>query len=447
MVKACVPYENACSAGKEWYIMRVTMVLGNDFIQPYLDDRVFREAAALRSEGWEVCVVCWARSITNKSFDHLPPVSEYKGIQVNRIYQNISPVKSLLIRRIAQHLRAMRKMAKKVKETKPDVIHYNDFNTLFSVVFGGKKGNTKVLYDSHEDYSLMIVSAVPRFLAKIASRFERWIVKKHVDAVISVSKPILDRLSKLGGEKNALILNCKDLKSYDVPDKDIKSTRKKFIQSLDDKSASNGNEKPERAEDMDYKFLLLYVGSLGENRGLREVLSVFSSLNSAENARLIIGGYGAIAGDLSNEMKDMGTALFLGEVPNDEVAVYTKACDAVYMMMNPKEKWHKIAMPNKLFEAMAAGRPIIASANTLYGEVVRNKECGIVIDYGDTDALKEAIIKLAADSESRTKMGQNGLHAAKREYNWESQKKKLTALYKTLVDDQKTPSEGGKHAQ
>ena len=46
--------------------MRITLVLGNDFLYPYIDERVYKEAKTFRKEGWDVCVVCWARTITNR---------------------------------------------------------------------------------------------------------------------------------------------------------------------------------------------------------------------------------------------------------------------------------------------------------------------------------------------------------------------------------------------
>ncbi len=412
------------------------MVLGNDFLFPYLDERVYKEAETLRNQGWDVCVVCWARTVTNKPLNDLPPVTDYRGIQVFRIFQHISPVKSLLIRRMAQHIRAMRKMAKKTQETKPDIIHYNDFNTLFSVRFGGKREHTKVVYDSHEDYSLMIASAVPGPLVKMALRFEKRTIKKHVDAVITVSQPILDKLGNLCPENNALVLNCKDLKEYEIAKENIMVSRKKFIQNFHKK-------KGDEARDLDDKFILMYIGSLGEHRGLREVLEVYKPLNTKENMILIIGGHGNIENELKAEMEGMDNALFIGEVPNEEVPLQTKACDAVFMMINPKEGSHKIAMPNKLFEAMAAGKPIIASTDTIYGEVVKKEECGIVIPYGNIEALRKAITELAADTELRNRLGKNANNAAKREYNWDKQGEKLLAVYNKLAEGIKAKRRAG----
>jgi glycosyltransferase involved in cell wall biosynthesis len=409
----------------KWNIMKLTMVLGNDFLYPFVDDRVYREAATLKENGWDVSVVCWARTITNKPLDQLPAFAEYKGIKVIRIYQNISPKNSLLLKRITQHLRGMRKMVKKIEETEPDIIHYNDFNTLFSLVFGGKKDHAKALYDSHEDYPLMLKSAVSPTLVKMATRFERRIVRKHVDAVITVSPPILKRLNEVGPKTNDLIMNCKILKDYDIPNIKVKKARDMFLQKLEDKENIE-------MEDTSGKFILLYIGSLGEDRGLREAISTFRPINRGENLVLVVGGHGAIEDEMQNAIKQIPSAIYIGEVKSELVPLYTKACDAVYMMMNPEEEWHKIAMPNKLFEAMAAGKPIIASANTIYGEVVKKEKSGVVIQYGDIEKLKHAIYELAKNKDMSEELGRNGFAAAQREYNWTAQGKKLVELYKEL---------------
>ena len=193
--------------------------------------------------------------------------------------------------------------------------------------------------------------------------------------------------------------------------------RKKFIQSLDRKKVRDGSKRQDEAKDIGDKFILMYIGSLGEDRGLRELLKAYKSLNSRENMMLIVGGHGAIEDNLVADMKDMDNTLFIGRVLNKDVPLYTKACDAVFMMIDPKVKSYKIAMPNKLFEAMAADKPVIASSDTLYGEVVKKENCGITICYGDIEALKKAISGLASDPTLRNKLGKNGLDAARREYN------------------------------
>jgi glycosyltransferase involved in cell wall biosynthesis len=275
----------------------------------------------------------------------------------------------------------------------------------------------------------MIASAVPNFLAKTAARLEGKTIKKHVDAVITVSQPILDKLGKLSPLNNALVMNCKDLREYDIPEEKVVDLRNKFIQKLAKKRGG--------APGTDDKFILLYIGSLGKHRGLMEVLEVFNTLQKEEKLSLIIGGHGSIEEELKEIVESIENVQFIGEVPNEKVPLHTKASDAVFMMIDPNIESHKSAMPNKLFEAMAAGKPIIASVNMLYGELIDRENCGIVIPYGNIKALRNAIMELASDAELRNRLGKSARVAAEREYNWKKQGEKLIKLYNNLTKDMK----------
>jgi len=60
--------------------MKIVMVLGNDFLKPFVDNRVYKEAKALVEKGNEVTVICWARTIDNMSLNNLPITEKYENI-------------------------------------------------------------------------------------------------------------------------------------------------------------------------------------------------------------------------------------------------------------------------------------------------------------------------------------------------------------------------------
>jgi len=93
-------------------------------------------------------------------------------------------------------------------------------------------------------------------------------------------------------------------------------------------------------------------------------------------------------------------------------------------MINPNDINNKIATANKQFEAMVCGRPIICTKGTRSGEITRNEDCGLVVDY-TKEALSEAIIKLRDSPGLCEKLGRNALKAAINKYNWEIEEKKL----------------------
>ena len=89
-------------------------------------------------------------------------------------------------------------------------------------------------------------------------------------------------------------------------------------------------------------------------------------------------------------------------------------------------------MPNKLFEAISAGRPLVAARDTLVGDVIEKEGIGEAADYGNREGLIQALEKLRSP-EIRKKYGGRGLELAKGEYGWRWQARKLQALYRSIA--------------
>jgi len=107
-----------------------------------------------------------------------------------------------------------------------------------------------------------------------------------------------------------------------------------------------------------------------------------------------------------------------------------KKSDVVFCMFNPVN-YTKIGMPNKVFESMVCGRPILVTKGTYSGQFVEKANIGLSVPYTKED-LKDAIIKLQSSPKLREEIGRNALKAAIREYNWEIQEEKLIKVYKDL---------------
>jgi glycosyltransferase involved in cell wall biosynthesis len=101
-------------------------------------------------------------------------------------------------------------------------------------------------------------------------------------------------------------------------------------------------------------------------------------------------------------------------------------------MFDPKDTYQRIGSPNKLFEAMVCGRPILVSRGTFVGELVNKEKCGLVVPYTKND-LKDAIVRLRDDSKLRETLGRNALNAAIRRYNWEKESEKLIEIYGQIL--------------
>jgi glycosyltransferase involved in cell wall biosynthesis len=93
---------------------------------------------------------------------------------------------------------------------------------------------------------------------------------------------------------------------------------------------------------------------------------------------------------------------------------------------------HIDAQPNKMFEYMSAGVPVVSSNFPLWRDIIEGNECGICIDPLDSTAIATAIDTIVNDPELAKKMGENGKKAVLSTFNWDKEEQKLFDLYENL---------------
>src|SRR4051794_34425339 len=94
---------------------------------------------------------------------------------------------------------------------------------------------------------------------------------------------------------------------------------------------------------------------------------------------------------------------------------------------------HPEALPNKLFEYMAAALPVIASDFPLWREIVEAEQCGLLVDPQDPQAIASAIDEVIAAPADGQAMGERGRAAFERTYNWEAEAHHLVDLYERVT--------------
>jgi glycosyltransferase involved in cell wall biosynthesis len=90
-----------------------------------------------------------------------------------------------------------------------------------------------------------------------------------------------------------------------------------------------------------------------------------------------------------------------------------------------------VASPNKLFEAMMFGVPVITN---VCRDIVVEAECGLIVNY-DAKEVKRAILRFKNDPLLRKKLGMNGRQAFERKYNWATMEKRLINLHNCLCEE------------
>jgi glycosyltransferase involved in cell wall biosynthesis len=126
-------------------------------------------------------------------------------------------------------------------------------------------------------------------------------------------------------------------------------------------------------------------------------------------------------------------ALNLKGVPYETIIAQTAMADLVVALYDPRIPNNQYASPNKLFEAMMCGKPILVSEDTSMAGIVRKENCGLVIPFGDVERITEAIKGLKSDPILCATLGENGKRAYDTKYDWILMEKRLAELYLRIL--------------
>jgi phosphatidyl-myo-inositol alpha-mannosyltransferase len=188
---------------------------------------------------------------------------------------------------------------------------------------------------------------------------------------------------------------------------------------------------PCRKEFADGKLNILFVGRLEKRKGLDHLINACAILKKQyTNFRLIIVGPGtAFRRYYKKHARSLGIedVVFTDFVSNAELPEYYRSADIFCAPATGGESFGIV-----LLEAMACGKPAIASDIEGYAAVLGNNAEGLLVPVGDDQALAQAIFSLAQNPLLRKQMGARGLVKA-RKYSWESIAKRVSAYYEELI--------------
>jgi glycosyltransferase involved in cell wall biosynthesis len=156
------------------------------------------------------------------------------------------------------------------------------------------------------------------------------------------------------------------------------------------------------------KFIVMYAGAHGMSNDLGVVLEAAKMLEGTE-IQIVLLGDGKEKANLqaqADEM-DLSNVTFAPSVPKAEMPGALAAADACIAILKPLDEY-KTTYPNKVFDYMAAGRPVVLAIDGVIREVVEAAGCGIFAEPGNPSALAGAIRGLAADKKEAQAMGLAG---------------------------------------
>jgi glycosyltransferase involved in cell wall biosynthesis len=182
------------------------------------------------------------------------------------------------------------------------------------------------------------------------------------------------------------------------------------------------------------KFVFLYAGAHGLSNDLEVILQTAEILKSesAIHFALIGDGKEKVNLQLAAENNGLTNLEFIEPVAKNKMADYFSAADACIAVLKPIEMY-KTTYPNKVFDYMAARKPVILAIDGVIRKVVENAGCGLFCNPGDSDAMAEKCLYLFNNQEEANRMGNSGFEYLLKNFNREEIADQFLNLLKQLV--------------
>lgn len=371
------------------------MLLSNAF-DP--DPRVRREALALVQSGYRVTIVCWDRDLKSGLIECVD------GINVERIRvasthgRGAGQMIFLLLFWLKAFFHAIGK--------EYQVVHAHDFDTLpLGYLLAGCR-RTKLIYDSHESYVGMLDN-LPPWLKSIIFHAETWMLKR-ADVVITVGELLRNHLVARGASQSAIVGNWQDPALFRFDNAAIEEVRRRV-----------GVERG--------ATLVCYIAHLGHERQIPQLIE---AVERSSGVHLLIGGNGPCRELVEKAAARNGRITYLGVVAPTMIPLYTASSDAVFYGFDPDNPNANFSAPNKLFEALAAGKPIITCNFGEIGAIVSREGCGVVLPDYSAEAIAAALETLR--TEAALRMSAVAQRLGESVYSWSSARDTLLTVYATF---------------
>ena len=295
---------------------------------------------------------------------------------------------------------------RRLVELRPDVVHAHDAAMLLPGLIGARLVGARLVYDSHE-----LATGVPyrtggwaRFVAAI----ERLGVPRCA-AVITVSDGIAERLRERHGLRTrpTVVRNVSDLTPPPVPTGILR--RRLGI-----------GDAP----------VILHQGAPAPDRGGEELIQAMAAVPHAHLAFLGSSPFPGFRDRLRELAVLAGVASrvhFLPSVPLSELLDWTADADVGVSMLQDTCENHRLALPNKLFEYLVAGVPVVVSDLPEVARLVREERVGWTVPPADASGIANALREALAGVRDRA--FRERVRAVGARYTWAAERRRLEAVY------------------
>jgi glycosyltransferase involved in cell wall biosynthesis len=308
--------------------------------------------------------------------------------------------------RFARITQTVKRVYSKAKELDSDLYHIHD-PELLPIGLKLKRLGKIVIFDAHEDAPKQMLSKpyLNPFLLKIISKslaFYEAYTCKRFDGIITATPFIKDKFMKIN--KRSL-----DINNYPVLGE--------LLSEVDWESKENK---------------ICYVGAISEIRGIKQAVEAFDKTELAK--LLLVGEFNepALKEEVSS-YKGWRNIVEVGFLSRGDVSEIMGKSKAGLVTFLPVPN-HVYAQPNKMFEYMSAGLPVIGSNFHYWKEIIEGNNCGICVNPTDPSSIAEGVDYILSNPDEAKQMGENGRQAVVEKYNWGKEEEKLIRFYKELLN-------------
>ncbi len=269
----------------------------------------------------------------------------------------------------------------------------------------------KVIYDAHENlpHDILAKRYLPRYATRVLSAAIdpcELIAARLLGAVVAATPDILDRFHSVHLREGV----------YNFP-----------LSGELSQPSSNWEWRANQA---------CYVGGISIDRGIREIARAAQLCRS----RVVMAGplWDGLTLEQAEQLSGWTCIDYRGSISRGAVAdlMGSSRIGIVTFLPTPG---NINALPNKLFEYMSAGIPVVASHFRQWREIVLDTQCGLCVDPCDPAAIAAAIDHFINDPELAERCGRNGAEAVEAQFNWSAQARKLTTFYQKIKPSRPDP--------
>jgi glycosyltransferase involved in cell wall biosynthesis len=353
------------------------------------EPRLDRVTGVLKQLGCRCTVLAWDRQGNSTAVEERGGVSFFRS-QISSTYgtglKNLGPM-------LKWHAWVIGRLF----DLRPQVIHACDLDTLIPAAVYARLTGVPIIYDIFDFFADSRksgwLSTVLRPLERLLARLAKRVIIAHEERQV--------QLGKRFPRKKVVVV-------YNTP--------------ADTRCSSR--EQPTIGR------YFAHIGNLAKDRGLDYMCS---AVQGDQALQLIIGGYGEEAEAVRTRAVASDNLHFIGRVDHEKALAVQSGAIGLIALYDPAIPNNRLAAPNKLYEAMMLGRPIVTNEGTIAATVVKNEGIGICVPYGLVENLRQALQWLFTNPQEAESMGIRARKLYETRYSGMEMERRIERVYRDAL--------------